>query len=148
MHPNYIVLLRSNEGYIWAHELFFNGTKAHRAHKKAKVQDKYGNHILYGETGDWQTFGKDLKVEIIYFGEYVRTTRDRNRNSFLNLSREEESALAERFCLTTEIIQEISNMERDIAEKIRHYGYNHRASTTAIMRKYLPQTLFNILRKL
>jgi len=148
MHPNYIVLLRSNEGGILAHELFFNETKAHRAYKKAQAPDNNGDHILCGETGGWYRFGKYLKVEIIYFGEYVRTTRDQNRKSFLNLSQEEELELAQKFCVTIEIIQEISNMERDIAEKIRHYGYNHRASTTAIMRKYLPQTLFNILRKL
>lgn len=147
MHPVCIVLLRGSDGGVRAYELFFSVRKARRAFQKAKVKDESGHHELCGEAGSWGLYQAD-RAEFDYFGEYISTKRNPFRKSFLNLSGDEELELSERFNLPVDIIRHISQMEQDIVERKRYFGHNHNAATTALMRKYLPSSLYNIMKKI
>ena len=118
MRPKYIVWLQDDERRIVAHELFFSGSKAKRSFKRATKVDEYGLRELIGETGSY-TATDNVEARTRYFGEYIYTSKDRWRQSFLNLDADEEEELSARFRLPVEVIRQVSRMERDMAEKIK-----------------------------
>ena len=90
----------------------------------------------------------NVKPNILYFGNYISTKKDMWRKSFLNLDCEEEKELSEKYQLPVEIIQRISRMEKDICEKKRYYMQPHNEHTSALIRKYTPNWLSQIINKM
>ena len=146
MHPKYIVWLESEEGHIVQHELYFNENKARHAYRRASRPDKDGFYELVGEN---DSYSATLNVRAImrFIGSNISTTKDRWRKSFLNLTGEEEEELAKRFQIPVEIIREISEIEKAIFENKSYFAHPYDEKTSAFVRKYVPNTLASILRK-
>ena len=147
MYPKYVVWLQNDAGNVAAYELFFSGRKAKKSYKRALTKDRHGLHELFGET-DSYTATSDVKVKIRYFGDYISTKKDMFRKSFLNLDYEEERELAEKYQLPPKIIRHISELEKAICEKKQYYMHPHDAHTCALIRKYTPSWLSQLLHKI
>lgn len=147
MHPKYVVWLEDDDGRIVHHELYFNAHKARRSYSRASKPDKNGLHELVGEK-DSYTATSDVTAVMRFIGDDLSTKQDNWRKGFLNLTDEEEKELSGRLRLPVTIIREISTLEKNIAEKQRFYMHPHDEQTSALIRKYAPDPLARILRKI
>ena len=146
MHPQFVVWLQDDEGRVVAYELFFSGRKAKRSYKRATKTDEHGLHELIGETGSY-TAMDEVNAKIRFFGEYISTSKDRWRRSFLNLDGDEERELSERYQLPIEVIRQVSRIERDVSEKKRYFMHSQDARTSAMVRKYAPRWMSRIVHR-
>ncbi|MYD93243.1 MAG: hypothetical protein F4Y02_06035 [Chloroflexi bacterium] len=147
MYPLYVVWLEDNAGCIVQHELFFSQRKARRAYRRAARPNDSGLHELYGED-DSYTATADVTAVIRLVGTNLSTKKDKWRKSFLNLTEDEEQELSKRLRIPVRIVQQISRMEKDIVEKKRYYMHPQDERTSALIRKYAPEPLAKIFRKI
>ena len=147
MYPLYVVWLEDDAGCIVQHEVFFSQSKARRAYRRASKSDDFGLHELYGED-DSYTATTDVTAVMRLVGTDLSTKKDKWRKSFLNLTEDEERELSERLRIPVKIVRQISRMEKDVAEKRRYYMRPQDERTSALIRKYAPEPLAKILRKI
>lgn len=147
MRPSAIVMLKNICGDILAHELFFSLEKARRSFRIAKEPDKDGWHTLTNEWGEDATQIRNASVEFCFIGEYVSTSKDRFRKSFLNLTEDERKEIAERFLINSSIVDEISQIERNIAEGRRSFDNSWPDGQSAQMRQVFPSWLARVIMR-
>ncbi|MYG14590.1 MAG: hypothetical protein F4171_17620 [Gammaproteobacteria bacterium] len=146
MYPEYVVWLQRDGGSIAALELFFSRRKAVRSHIRALKNDENGFRELVGEMGQ-VTVASGVQAEMRTIGGNLCTTKGHWRKSFLNLDAHEEVELSQRFQIPVEVVQQVSEMERAIAERRRVWG-SQNAHTSAMVRKYVPTWISRIVRNL
>ena len=147
MHPASLVMLKDEHQNILHYEFFYSLKKAQKAYEMAIKADADGMNTLIGENGGYYSM-TNAKAEIRYISEYLSTSEDWGRKSFLNLSDTEIAELANQLVLPKSIIVSLSNEERRVAEGQRGYGESHNEKSLALSRKYLPSMLHSIFRKL
>lgn len=142
IRPTYAILMYDEQGRLLSWQLFYSDSKAWREYGRARKRNE-----LWSEDRDSMLGTSNAQFRMINLNS-VETQRDWRRQSLLNLHPEEIAELSSRFDIPEELVQAISNMERECAEGMRYLNYRYTAPTDAWMRRYLPVFLIKLLRKL
>lgn len=140
MRPRSAVLRYGSDGHFMDYALYFSEAKARRAYQDALVRDSNGWSTLYFEDGGISST-TDATYRIVEFGNDLKTSEDRFRTGFLNLSELEVEELVNRFQVPRELIKSAAQLERDVAERKWYDLSRYDERTKARLLKFLPRFL-------